>query len=72
MNVEVLKKLCLITNEIKFQMFEYENQLSLSKISLKTLQDLDIKKFPIKENFEKIFSFEKEEINIDKIIEQIK
>ena len=53
-------------------MFEYENQLSLSKISLKTLQNLDIKKFPIKENFEKIFSFEKEEINIDKIIEQIK
>ena len=72
LNVEVLKKLCLITNEIKFQMFEYENQLSLSKISLKTLQNLDIKKFPIKENFEKIFSFEKEEINIDKIIEQIK
>lgn len=70
-NVDVLKKLCLITNEIKFQMFEYENQLSLSKITLKALQDLDVKKFSIPESFERIFNFEEEKLNLSEILDQV-
>jgi len=71
LNVEVLKKLCLISNEVKFQMFEYENQLSLSKITLKTLQELNVKKFSIPENFERIFSFKEEELEMQDILKKI-
>lgn len=71
LNVEVLKKLCLISNEVKFQMFEYENQLSLSKITLKTLQELNIKKFSIPESFERIFSFAEEELELKDILKQV-
>ena len=71
-NVEVLKKLCLITNDIKFQMFEYENELSLSKITLKTLQDLDVKKFSISGNFDRIFDFKQEKLSLKYILEQVK
>jgi len=71
LNVEVLKKLCLISNEVKFQMFEYENQLSLSKITLKTLQELNVKKFSIPESFERIFSFTEEELEMQDILKKI-
>ena len=71
LNVEVLKKLCLISNEVKFQMFEYENQLSLSKITLKALQELNIKKFSIPESFERIFSFAEEELELKDILKQV-
>ena len=72
LNVDVLKKLCLISSDIKFQMFEYENQLSLSKVSLKALQDLDVKKFSIPESFERIFFFEQENLNLNIVLEQVK
>ena len=71
LNVEVLKKLCLISNEVKFQMFEYENQLALSKITLKALQELNVKKFTIPENFERIFSFTEEELEMQDILKQV-
>ena len=71
LNVEVLKKLCLISNEVKFQMFEYENQISLSKITLKALQELNIKKFSIPESFERIFSFSEEELELQDILKQV-
>ena len=71
-NVEVLKKICFISNDIKLQMFEYENELSLSKVSLKTLQDLDITKFTIPGNYNRIFSFEEEKHNLKDILEQVK
>ena len=71
LNVEVLKKLCLISNEVKFQMFEYENQLSLSKVTLKALQELNVKKFSIPESFERIFSFAEEELELQDILKQV-
>ena len=71
LNTDVLKKLCLISNNIEFQMFELKNGLSLSKISLNTLQNLDTQKFPVQDNLEKIFFFEKQELNFEKTLEQI-
>ena len=71
LNPDVLKKLCLISNNIEFKMFELKNGISLSKITLNVLQNLDIKKYPLKENFERIFFFEKEELNFEKMLKQI-
>ena len=71
-NVDVLKKLCLISNEVEFQMFEYENELSLSKVCLKTIQELDTKTFSIPGNLERIFNFEYEEHKSENILQQIK
>ena len=71
-NVDVLKKLCLISNEVEFQMFEYENELSLSKVCLKTIQELDTKTFSIPGNLERIFNFEYEELKSENILQQIK
>ena len=70
-NVNVLKKLCLITNDIQFQMFEYENQLSLSKITLKIMKEIDIKKYSLPETFETFFNFKLEELNLKGIMKEI-